>query len=166
MKLVIDKNSNFTHKGGANAKTPLPSEHATREGQKAHTPLPWKISVNGMGQLFITSDDSEHDISRVEDLSNQWANAEFIVSACNSHEALRDICEKAKRLIEHEGTSFTPDIRATAIGVLTDLNTALDKAPESYSALRASHDELLAALETAKFELTCMKYSDRSDTMI
>jgi len=59
-----------------------------------HTPVPWSIGK----RRWITSGDVDiariHDVSRIGE-AEAVANAEFIVRACNSHDALLEALERA-----------------------------------------------------------------------
>ena len=67
-----------------------------------HTPVPWVKRVHELGikgtdiygvdDTFITS---VGDYSSKNSFSEQRANAEFIVLACNNHEKLLEACKKA-----------------------------------------------------------------------
>ena len=65
-----------------------------------HTPGPWTI---GRGRRWITSGDVDiariHDVSKIGE-AEAVANAEFIIRACNSHDALLEALEN---LMEWEG---------------------------------------------------------------
>lgn len=68
---------------------------------KNHTPTPWHLA----GDSLIVE---EHGISIAQMLNrgtetpSPRANAEFIVRACNSHDALLDACQEAIHCLIYE----------------------------------------------------------------
>ena len=72
--------------------------------QAKHTATPWKTltaKLAGDGLSTIYSDDARYPLA----LGLREANAELIVRAVNSHEALVEACKEALILFDHLGKS-------------------------------------------------------------
>jgi len=101
-----------------------------------HTPTPYKwvaweqaISINSpecFGVAFISPDlDSANGIPSELDR----ANAEFIVTACNNHDALIAMLELAIRYLEHPDVlAVTKDMALSGEAVNERIRTALKQA--------------------------------------
>ncbi len=54
-----------------------------------HTPIPWELQVNGVAYNIVADRETRHHLILLNmeyvDADEFEANAEFIVSACNSH---------------------------------------------------------------------------------
>ena len=79
-----------------------------------HTPTPWSIGR----RRWITG--GNVDIARIHSVSKigeaeAVANAEFIIRACNSHDALLSALEMALRMMEAEGLDEQFDGEAEVI---------------------------------------------------
>ncbi len=78
-----------------------------------HTPTPgdWTASPyeDNRGQSQITSDGSTRIIAVLDTFDEEGkANAEFIVRACNSHDALLEACREAALWLRDEYPSALP----------------------------------------------------------
>lgn len=80
------------------------------EERVAHTPTPWKIRPNDLvtrPALILGENDAilaviEWDTLVMDDSDEPAANAAFIVTACNAHEALVDALRAAESYISHD----------------------------------------------------------------
>ena len=79
-----------------------------------HTPVPWSLEY----RRWITSGDVYiariHDVSKIGE-AEAVANAEFIIRACNSHDALLEALEMALRMMEGESLDEQFDGEAEVI---------------------------------------------------
>lgn len=97
---------------------------ATTEELTKRLPTPWRKAAT---DIYIVAGDN----CRVCTLNSGFgagvmlANAQFIVTAVNSFEAMREALKEAKRVIESEHTAFQDEIRETAIDALTTINSAV-----------------------------------------
>ena len=95
-----------------------------------HTPVPWSIGK----RRWITSGDV--DIARIHSVSKigegeAVANAEFIVRACNSHDALLEVLETLMALEGGEPGSYDdPDTQERADEIWKYARNAIAKAKE------------------------------------
>jgi hypothetical protein len=103
-----------------------------------HTPTPWKFNPNRyskwVGEISGNTPDADYVVSVVQQ-DNWKANAELIVRAVNSHEALLEAAKIAEKLLR-EGTSRLSShafegLRNSVVG---ELQEAISLAERSTSA--------------------------------
>lgn len=118
---------------GAYAEAHRTTEHAT---QQKHTPTPYYAKPTAghetHGQTAIYSEQDGKTIAIVYDGE---ANAQFIVTACNSHsalvEALEDLKEQAQAVINgsnHDSINFNPNIKVVYSRLIDELKESAKNA--------------------------------------
>ena len=91
--------------------------------KQEHSATPWILNIWTTGRISIESFSKnakpQHPIAEVHQMHNneQKANAEFIVRACNSHDALLEACKTAVV----QGCVLLISLAYVAVNTLTDL---------------------------------------------
>jgi len=84
-----------------------------------HTATPWKEPVrSGSGNYFIYAEGREQPICGVSFHDDGGANAEFIVRACNSHDALVSALRNLYEAID-SCVDLTPEVLQQASAALS-----------------------------------------------
>jgi hypothetical protein len=87
-----------------------------------HTPTPWNLGVDGIGDIFdaenmsVAKTDSWNVGTRRTPKTNR-ANAAFIVDACNNHDRMRSALQLVRKYMQEDVDHFgvqllTPENRA------------------------------------------------------
>ena len=124
-KQCVDFTSNVIH--GETCSCKSSSKAARTEQSEGHTPTPWRKLVGG--KLQIASDNTSTIIGEIYSQPNvleKYENAEFIVRAVNSHEALLRELKSAIFYIETYGGEVTSNFAAD--GNLTQIKEIIRQA--------------------------------------